>query len=96
MDLIVNPKVKTLNSHDSSRPKFGGNHHLPLILFFVPGQGANTQMSFCLKTPNDTPPSSLMDSTTNSKVKTMEGKGIGARSLTRSTSRVEGHVVALR
>jgi len=32
----------------------------------------------------------LMDSTTSPKVKTMEGKGVGARSLARNTSGVEG------
>jgi hypothetical protein len=44
----------------------------------------------------DTPPSSLMDSTVSSKVKTMEGEGIGAHSLAYNTSRVEGHVRASR
>ncbi len=39
---------------------------------------------------DDTPPSSLMDSIVNPKMKTMEGEGVGARSLARSTSRVEG------
>jgi hypothetical protein len=38
----------------------------------------------------DTPPSSLIDSTTNPKVKTTKGKGVRARSLARCTSRVEG------
>jgi len=38
----------------------------------------------------DAPPSSLMDSTTSPKAKTMEGEGVGVRSLTRSTLRVEG------
>jgi hypothetical protein len=33
----------------------------------------------------DAPPSSLMDSTTTPKVKTMEGEGLGARSLVRNT-----------
>jgi len=42
----------------------------------------------------DAPPSSSMDSTTNPKMKTMKGKGIGARSLTRSTLGVEGHARA--
>jgi hypothetical protein len=36
-----------------------------------------------------------MDSTVSPKGKTMEGKGIGACSLVRSTSGVEGHVGAL-
>jgi hypothetical protein len=36
---------------------------------------------------DDTPPSSLMDSTASWKVKTME-KGVGAHSLTRNTSGV--------
>jgi hypothetical protein len=38
------------------------------------------------------PPSSLMDSTTSPKVKTIEGKGIGVYSLAHNTLRVEGHV----
>ncbi len=38
----------------------------------------------------DAPPSSLMDSTTSPKVKTMKGKKVGAHSLARSTSGVEG------
>ncbi len=38
----------------------------------------------------DAPPSSLMDSTTSLKVKTSEGERVGARSLARNTSRVEG------
>jgi hypothetical protein len=42
----------------------------------------------------DTPPSFLMDSTTNPKVKTTEGEGVGVCSLARSTSRVEGRVGA--
>jgi hypothetical protein len=37
----------------------------------------------------DTPPSSLMDSIVNPKVKTVKG-GVGVRSLAHSTSRVEG------
>jgi hypothetical protein len=37
-----------------------------------------------------------MDSTLNPKVKTTEGEGIGARSLARSTSRVEARVGAPR
>jgi len=43
----------------------------------------------------DAPPNSWMDSTTNPKVKTAEGKEVGARSLARNTLRVEGHVKAL-
>jgi hypothetical protein len=39
---------------------------------------------------NDAPPSSLMDSTVNPKVKTSERKGVKPRSLARSTSGVEG------
>jgi len=35
---------------------------------------------------SDTPPSSLMDSITSPKVKTLKGKGVGARSLARSIS----------
>ncbi len=45
---------------------------------------------------NDAPPSSLMDSTKNPKVKTTEEEGVGARSLARSTSGVEGCVGAPR
>ncbi len=37
----------------------------------------------------DAPPNSLMDSTANPKVKTTEGKRIGAHSLARSTLGVE-------
>jgi hypothetical protein len=36
-----------------------------------------------------------MDSTTSPKMKTMEGKGVGARSLACSISKVEGHAGAL-
>jgi hypothetical protein len=43
----------------------------------------------------NTPLSSLMDSIASLKKKTMKGEGIGACSLARSTSRVEGHVRAL-
>jgi hypothetical protein len=43
----------------------------------------------------DAPSSSLMDSTTSLKVTTMEGEGVGARSLACSTSRVEGCVATL-
>jgi len=38
--------------------------------------------------PNDTPPSSLMDSTMSPKV-TMKGEGVGACSLTHNTLREE-------
>jgi len=38
----------------------------------------------------DAPPSSLIDSITSSKVMTIEGEGVGARSLTHNTLRVEG------
>jgi hypothetical protein len=41
------------------------------------------------------PPNSLMDSTTNPKMKTSEGKGVGRCSLTCSTSWVEGRVGTL-
>jgi len=44
----------------------------------------------------DTPPSSLMDSTANPKVKTTKGEGVGARSLAHSTSGVEGRARAPR
>jgi hypothetical protein len=40
---------------------------------------------------NDTPPSSLMDSTVSPKVKTTEEEGIRGRSLARNTSKVKGH-----
>ncbi len=40
-------------------------------------------------------PSSLMDSIVSPNVKTTKGEGIGARSLARNTSGVEGHVGAL-
>jgi hypothetical protein len=43
----------------------------------------------------DTPPSSLMDSTGSSKVKIVEGEGIGVRSLAYNTSGVEGHAGAM-
>jgi hypothetical protein len=39
---------------------------------------------------NDAPPSPLMDSTESPNVKTTKGKGVGVRSLVRSTSGVEG------
>jgi hypothetical protein len=41
------------------------------------------------------PPSSLMESTVNPKVKTMEGERVGARSLACSTLGVEGHAGAM-
>jgi hypothetical protein len=50
---------------------------------------------FMVIIPN-APPSSMMDSITNLKVKTTEGEGVGARFVAHSTSRVEGHVGALR
>jgi len=37
-----------------------------------------------------------MDSTLSPKVKTMEGERVGVCSLVRNTSRVEGHVGALK
>jgi hypothetical protein len=46
-------------------------------------------------THNDTPPSSLMDSTTSPKMKIGEGKEVGVRSLSHNISRVEGHAEAL-
>jgi hypothetical protein len=39
---------------------------------------------------NDAPPSSLMDSTTNPKMKTTEGEGVEARSLACNTSGYSG------
>jgi len=44
---------------------------------------------------NDTPPSSLMDSIASPKVKTMEGEGVGARSLVHNTLGAEERVGAL-
>jgi hypothetical protein len=41
-------------------------------------------------TIGDAPPSFFMDSTASPKVKTTGGKGVGACSLARSSSRVEG------
>jgi hypothetical protein len=41
-------------------------------------------------THNDAPPSSLMDSTMNPKVKIVEGEGVGVRSLARNTLGVKG------
>jgi hypothetical protein len=38
---------------------------------------------------SDAPPNSLMDSNVNPEVKTTKGEGAGARSLVRSTSKVE-------
>ncbi len=48
-----------------------------------------------LATDNDASPSSLMDSIASLKVITTEGEGVGACSLTRSTSGVEGRAKAL-
>ncbi len=45
---------------------------------------------------DDAPPSSLMDSTASPKVKTVEGKGVGVRSLARNILGVEGHAEASR
>jgi hypothetical protein len=50
--------------------------------------------SFNPKWACDTPSSSLMDSTSSPKVKTMKREGVGACSLVRNTSWVEGHVGA--
>jgi hypothetical protein len=44
----------------------------------------------------DAPPSSLMDSPANPKMKIMKGNEIGARSLVRNTLGVKGHVGTLR
>jgi len=46
------------------------------------------QDKFVNQTYTDTPPSSLMDSTTSPKVKTTEGKGVEAH----NTLRVKGRV----
>jgi len=48
------------------------------------------QDKFVNQTYTDAPPSSLMDSTTSPKVKTVEGKGVGVH----NTLRVEGHATA--
>ncbi len=45
--------------------------------------------------PCHAPPSFLMDSITNPKVKTMEREGVVARPLVRNTSEVKGRVGAL-
>jgi hypothetical protein len=45
---------------------------------------------------DDTPPNSLMDSTTRPKVKTMEGEGVGTSSLARNISGVERRAGAPR
>jgi hypothetical protein len=42
------------------------------------------------KRTTNTPPSSSMDSTMNPMVKTLEGEGVGARSLAHNISGVEG------
>jgi hypothetical protein len=47
------------------------------------------------ETQSDTPPNFLMDSTMSPKVKTMEGEGVGVRSLVHNTLGVEGHARAL-
>jgi len=47
------------------------------------------------KVVNDAPLSSLMDSIISPKVKTTKGEGVGADSLVRGTSKVEG-VLELR
>jgi len=60
---------------------------MPFELFYMDFSLVNTHAH-----PN-TPPSSLMDSIVNPKVKTAKG-GVGVRSLARSTSGVEGHVRA--
>jgi len=46
--------------------------------------------------PYDAPSNSWINSTTNPKVKTTKGQGVGARSLVRNTSKVEGHDGVLR
>ncbi len=51
--------------------------------------------TFVALTCSDTPPDSLMDLTSSPKVKTTEGEKIGARSLARNTSRVQGRVGTL-
>jgi hypothetical protein len=44
----------------------------------------------------DAPPNSWIDSIASPKVKITKGQGIGARSLARSTSKVEGRTGILR
>jgi hypothetical protein len=48
------------------------------------------------KDPKMMHPKLLMDLIASPKVKTTKGKGVGARSLIRNTSRVEGHAGILR
>ncbi len=50
--------------------------------------------SFNPKWACDTPSNSLMDSTSSPKVKTVKREGVGARSLARNTSGVEGRAGA--
>jgi hypothetical protein len=44
------------------------------------------------RTKDDAPPHSLKDSNASSKVETVEEKGVGVRSLARSTLEVKGRV----
>jgi hypothetical protein len=40
-----------MDSQHSPWPGLEGSHHLPPIVFIMPGHKANTQMSFCPETP---------------------------------------------
>jgi hypothetical protein len=57
-------------------------------------KGTNVTKGNLVQRKDDAPPSSLMDLTMGPKVKTMEGEGVGVRSLTHNTSRVEGRARA--
>ncbi len=65
------------------------SHEAFIVSFAFVTQSFATWITF------DAPPNSLMDLTTSPKVKTIEGKGVGAHSLVRNTLGVEGHVGAL-
>ncbi len=65
--------------------KCGLNHAPPCIIILV------IMGAFI-----DTPPNSLMDSSTNPKVKTMKGEGVGVCYLARNTSGVKGCAGASR
>jgi hypothetical protein len=75
-----------------------GNIFVPLnsfLMFFMVSAYSKT-LSTHPTNVHEAPLNSLMDSTTSPKVKTTEGKGVGARSLTCSTLGVEGRVGAPR
>ncbi len=71
--------------------------HLSKVFIIMSSEGNTFKPSENLVSLNsnvepkiDAPLSSLMDSTTNPRVKTTKGEGIGARSLAHNISRVEG------